>query len=181
LIVHILPLSKDPQPDEAEFNAFFPSKFSLSQFTSPESDLADADYPQPYRGSRRILVICTDERYLKMENGTLFSTGNHVDDQPDEKGRCFETGLAIRFNAQPCSALPRNLCSRDPGKLDSWIRDAVNSGWSLLSGSHASCTAILTPSTTPSSCRGATARRRANQPPEDKQACDVWQSWRRAA
>jgi hypothetical protein len=128
LIVHILPLSKDPQPDEAEFNAFFPSKFSLSQFTSPKSDLADADYPQPYRGSRRILVICTDERYLKMENGTLFSTGNHVDDQPGEKGRCFETGLAIRFNAQPCSALPRNLCSRDPGKLDSWIRDAVNSG-----------------------------------------------------
>jgi molecular chaperone Hsp31 and glyoxalase 3 len=42
LIVHILPLSKDPQPDEAEFNAFFPSKFSLSQFTSPKSDLADA-------------------------------------------------------------------------------------------------------------------------------------------
>ncbi|WP_248447708.1 glyoxalase III HchA [Sinorhizobium meliloti] len=75
--MHILPLSKDPQPDEAEFNAFFPSKFSLSQFTSPKSNLADADYPQPYRGTRRILVICTDERYLKMENGTLFSTGNH--------------------------------------------------------------------------------------------------------
>ena len=24
-----------------------------------------------------MLVICTDERYLKTENGTLFSTGNH--------------------------------------------------------------------------------------------------------
>ena len=24
--MNILPLSKDPQPDEAEFNAFFPSK-----------------------------------------------------------------------------------------------------------------------------------------------------------
>ena len=73
----ILPLSKEPQSDEAEFNAFFPSKFSLSQFTSPKSDLKDADYPQPYTGTRRILVIGTDERYLKMENGTLFSTGNH--------------------------------------------------------------------------------------------------------
>ena len=73
----ILPLSKEPQVDEAEFNAFFPSKFSLSQFTSPKSDLKDADYPQPYTGARRILVIGTDERYLKMENGTLFSTGNH--------------------------------------------------------------------------------------------------------
>lgn len=75
--MNILPLSKDPQPDEAEFNAFFPSKFSLKQFTSPKSDLEGADYPQPYVGTGRILVIGTDERYLKMENGTLFSTGNH--------------------------------------------------------------------------------------------------------
>lgn len=74
----ILPLSKEPQPDDAEFNAFFPSKFALGQFTSPKSDLDGADYPQPYKGSRRILVIGTDERYLKMDNGTLFSTGNHA-------------------------------------------------------------------------------------------------------
>lgn len=73
----ILPLSKEPQPDEAEFNAFFPSPYSLSQYTSPKSDLAGADYPQPYTGTRRILVIGTDERYLKTENGTLFSTGNY--------------------------------------------------------------------------------------------------------
>ena len=73
----ILPLSKEPQPDEAEFNAFFPSKYALGQFTSPKSDLEGAEYPQPYTGTRRILVIGVDERYLKMENGTLFSTGNH--------------------------------------------------------------------------------------------------------
>ena len=73
----ILPLSKEPQPDEAEFNAYFPSRFALGQFTSPKSDLEGADYPQPYRGTRRILVIATDERYLQMANGTLFSTGNH--------------------------------------------------------------------------------------------------------
>ncbi|WP_223569143.1 glyoxalase III HchA [Agrobacterium tumefaciens] len=73
----ILPISKDPQPDEAEFNAFFPSKFSLSQFTSAKCDLEGADYPKPYTGTGRILVIGTDERYLQMENGTLFSTGNH--------------------------------------------------------------------------------------------------------
>ena len=75
--MNILPLSKEPQPDDAEFHAFFPSKFALGQFTSPKSDLEGADYPKPYRGTRRILVIGTDERYLKMENDTLFSTGNH--------------------------------------------------------------------------------------------------------
>ena len=75
--MNILPLSKEPRPDEAEFNAFFPSPFSLKQFTSPKSGLDGADYPRSYQGTRRILVICTDERYLKTANGTLFSTGNH--------------------------------------------------------------------------------------------------------
>lgn len=45
----ILPLSKDPQPDEAEFNAFFPSKFSLSQFTSAKSDLEGPTIRSPTR------------------------------------------------------------------------------------------------------------------------------------
>lgn len=72
-----LPLSKDPQPDEAEFNAFFPSPFSLAEFTSETSDLDGADYPRPYQGDQKILVIGTDERYLPTDNGALFSTGNH--------------------------------------------------------------------------------------------------------
>ena len=75
--MNILPLSKEPQPDESEFNAYFPSNFSLKQFTSSKSGLENADYAQTYQGTRRILVICTDERYLETGNGTLFSTGNH--------------------------------------------------------------------------------------------------------
>ncbi len=38
---------KQPTPDPAEQNAFFPSPYSLSQFTSRKSDLAGADYPAP--------------------------------------------------------------------------------------------------------------------------------------
>ena len=69
---------KRPAADSAEYNAFFPSPYSLSQFTSPKSDLSGADYPQPYKGGRwKILMIAADERYLPMQNGTLFSTGNH--------------------------------------------------------------------------------------------------------
>ena len=73
----ILPFSKEPEPDKAEYNAFFPSNYALGKYTTPVSNLEDADYPQPYQGSRRILVIGVDERYLKMDNGMLFSTGNH--------------------------------------------------------------------------------------------------------
>jgi molecular chaperone Hsp31 and glyoxalase 3 len=69
---------KRPTPDPAEYDAFFPSPYSLSQFTSPRSNLSGASYPSPYTGGRwKILMLCADERYLQMDNGTFFSTGNH--------------------------------------------------------------------------------------------------------
>ncbi|WP_168427086.1 glyoxalase III HchA [Erwinia amylovora] len=70
-------LSKKPQSDAAEHNAFFPSPYSLDQFTSRVSDLAGADYPTSYRGNKKILVIAADERYLPVSGDKLFSTGNH--------------------------------------------------------------------------------------------------------
>lgn len=69
---------RHPTPDTAEDNAFFPSAYSLGQFTSAKSDLGGADYPDAYSAGRwKVLVICSDERYLLMANGTMFSTGNH--------------------------------------------------------------------------------------------------------
>ena len=69
---------KRPTSDPAEDNAFFPSPYSLGQFTSPKSNLSGADYPNAYKGGRwKILLIGADERYLLTDNGTMFSTGNH--------------------------------------------------------------------------------------------------------
>ncbi|MHA7833139.1 MAG: glyoxalase III HchA [Algiphilus sp.] len=68
----------DPTPDPAEHNAFFPSPNSLAQFTSPVSDLSEADYPNAYTEGRwKILMIGSDERYVPTANGALFSSGNH--------------------------------------------------------------------------------------------------------
>ena len=59
---------KHPTADPAEYDAFFPSPYSLSQFTSARSNLSDANYLSPYTGGRwKILMLCTDERYLQME------------------------------------------------------------------------------------------------------------------
>lgn len=69
--------SKEPTPDQAEFNAFFPSPFSLGEFTSPTVEITGADYPAPYKGALKILMIAADERYLETDTGKLFSTGNH--------------------------------------------------------------------------------------------------------
>lgn len=66
-----------PVPDRAEWNAYFPSDYSLSVYTAAKTNFDGADYPQKYQGKKKILVLLTDERYLEMANGTLFSTGNH--------------------------------------------------------------------------------------------------------
>lgn len=71
-------LSKTPTPDRAEENAFFPSPYSLSLYTAPKTDFDGTVYPQPYTGKKwKVLMVATDERYVLMQNGTLFSTGNH--------------------------------------------------------------------------------------------------------
>ena len=67
-----------PVPDQAESDAWFPSPFSLTQYVPPKTDFDGADYPNAYKGGKwRILLIATQERYLRMAGGEFFSTGNH--------------------------------------------------------------------------------------------------------
>ncbi|WP_028693910.1 glyoxalase III HchA [Pseudomonas cremoricolorata] len=102
---------KRPTPDTAEHNAFFPSPYSLSQFTSPTSDLGGADYPAPYTGGRwKVLVIGADERYLPTDNGTLFSTGNHP----------VETLLPMYHLDKAGFALDVATVSGNPVKFEYW-------------------------------------------------------------
>ncbi|MEB3366626.1 glyoxalase III HchA [Saccharopolyspora mangrovi] len=71
-------LSKNPTPDEAEDNAFFPSPYSLSQYTASKTNFAGVQHKGEYTGGKwKILMIAADERYLLLENGKFFSTGNH--------------------------------------------------------------------------------------------------------
>ncbi|MQY27298.1 glyoxalase III HchA [Nocardia aurantia] len=69
--------SKTPVADRAEHNAFFPSAYSLEQYVPPKTDFDGADHPRVRSGPRKVLMIATDERYLRLEDGALFSTGNH--------------------------------------------------------------------------------------------------------
>ncbi|MFA3087886.1 glyoxalase III HchA [Acinetobacter pittii] len=68
---------KNPTPDLAEDNAFFPSPYSLSQYTAHKTDYDGTTYSTPYTGNKKVLMIATDERYIQMQNGKFFSTGNH--------------------------------------------------------------------------------------------------------
>lgn len=69
---------RKPVRDTAEADAWFPSPYSLTQYTAPKTDFDGANYPNAYKGGKwKVLLIATQERYLKMANGEFFSTGNH--------------------------------------------------------------------------------------------------------
>lgn len=104
------PLSHAPAADMAEYNAFFPSPYSLSLYTSPHTDFDGGDYPQPYRGDGKVLVIASDERYLKMANGKLFSTGNHP----------VETLLPLLHLHRAGFAIEIATLSGNAAKLEHW-------------------------------------------------------------
>ena len=71
-------LSKKPVPDRAEYNAFFPSEFSLNAYVAPKTDFNGVQFSQADTGGKyKVLMIAADERYLPLQNDTRFSTGNH--------------------------------------------------------------------------------------------------------
>jgi molecular chaperone Hsp31 and glyoxalase 3 len=74
-------MSNDRKPvaDQAEDDAWFPSPYSLTQYVAPKTDFDGADYSsKKYTGGKwKVLLIATQERYLRMDGGEFFSTGNH--------------------------------------------------------------------------------------------------------
>jgi len=57
--------------------AFFPSPFTLFIGVPSVTPYAKQEHSVTYSGSKPILVVCTDESLMEMENKLKFSTGNH--------------------------------------------------------------------------------------------------------
>ncbi|MCW1248897.1 protein deglycase HchA [Acaricomes phytoseiuli] len=102
---------RNPTPDPAEDNAFFPSPYSLSQYTAATTDYDGLASEEKYTGGRwKVLVIAADERYMLMQNETFFSTGNHP----------VETLLPIHHMAQAGYGIEIATLSGEPGKFEWW-------------------------------------------------------------
>jgi len=57
--------------------SYSPSKIALKLATVDKTDFEDISYSK-YKGNKsKILVIFTEQKNMKMQNGNLFSTGNH--------------------------------------------------------------------------------------------------------
>ena len=57
--------------------SFMPSKLALKLATSPKSDYEQWVYSKYEGKKKKVLVIFTEQKNMKMQNGKLFSTGNH--------------------------------------------------------------------------------------------------------
>ena len=64
---------------EKDGEGYIPSPLGLKLGVDKVSGYTPAEkYPVVYKGEKKILVLCTQERYFQMTNGLKFSTGNNV-------------------------------------------------------------------------------------------------------
>lgn len=54
-----------------------PSPFSKRLAIDKKTDYKPVMFDKKYSGEKKVLMICTQERYMLMENGKNFSSGNH--------------------------------------------------------------------------------------------------------
>lgn len=115
---------RTPTPDPAEDGAFFPSPYSLGQYTAAKTDFDGLVTDTKYTGGKwKILTIATEERYMRMKNGKFFSTGNHP----------VETLLPIHHMSEAGYGIDVATISGGPGKFEWWAYpkddEAIAAAW----------------------------------------------------
>ena len=65
------------QAQETEAGVYIPSKSSLKLAAPSKTNYDNTEYDTPYTGNKKILMVCSEQQYMTMENGKKFDTGNH--------------------------------------------------------------------------------------------------------
>jgi len=65
------------QAQETEAGVYIPSKSSLKLAAPSKTNYDNTEYDTPYTGNKKILMVCTEQQYMTMENSKKFDTGNH--------------------------------------------------------------------------------------------------------
>lgn len=64
---------------EQNGSGYIPSPVGLRLGVDKKSGYQPTDFQgKTYKGDKKVLVLCTEQRYFEMTNGMLFSTGNNV-------------------------------------------------------------------------------------------------------
>lgn len=65
------------EAQETEAGIYIPSVSSLKLAAPSKTNYDHTEYDAPYTGDKKILMVCTEQQYMTMENGKKFDTGNH--------------------------------------------------------------------------------------------------------
>jgi molecular chaperone Hsp31 and glyoxalase 3 len=65
------------QAQEIEEGVYIPSKSSLKLAAPSKTNYDNTEYDTPYKGNKKILMVCSEQQYMTMKNGKKFDTGNH--------------------------------------------------------------------------------------------------------
>ena len=80
----------------------------------PKTNFAGTKFAQPYTGGKfKVLMVATDERYLQMQNGKFFSTGNHPVETLLPMLHIHKAGFEIdvaTLSGKPCQNLKCGRC-----------------------------------------------------------------------
>ncbi len=77
IVVAFISIYMSARPTSTSDGAFIPSPLALKLATVSTTDFDHTIYERPYKGSSKVLMVCTEERNMVMANGKAFSTGNH--------------------------------------------------------------------------------------------------------
>lgn len=65
------------EAQEVEEGGYIPAESALKVAAPKKTNYDNTEYDNPYQGKQKILMVCTEQAYMTMENGKKFKTGNH--------------------------------------------------------------------------------------------------------
>jgi molecular chaperone Hsp31 and glyoxalase 3 len=84
----------DPIP-EKDGEGYEPSSFSRMLAIDSKTDYKPVNFGKTYQGNKKVLVVCTEEKYMTMENGKKFASGNHPVETCQPIMHLINAGFAI--------------------------------------------------------------------------------------
>lgn len=64
------------EPQLQDDGSYIPSPSALKIAIQDKSNYEEENFDNPYTGNQKVMMLCTEEQYMTMENGKKFSTGN---------------------------------------------------------------------------------------------------------
>lgn len=116
--IHMTEKSENPAPDRAEWNAYFPSDYSLSVYTSPTTDFRGCGPPRPHppdgRQPARLERARTACGGDTAEGSEITHKNTPAHEEVNLRGRAFSAAPAEAGNSQFWKALRSELPAQSP-------------------------------------------------------------------